>query len=101
MLEFNGRVIGDLAYLECSLVTDLTDQDEVVPPHRQVDVRLPNNKVLRLPYCWLRQEPEVSEDTPSEVLDAMLDASLTDRDVVRDAEALPPKKVTVRRAPGK
>lgn len=87
MRQFDGRNTGDLAYLECQLVTDLTDQDDTIPPHRQVDVRLPNNKVLRLPYAWLRS-------ATFEQVDEFLDVG-EDKDYTPG----PPKKVAVRRAP--
>lgn len=82
MQEFDGRVLGAMAYLECTLATDLTDQGETVPPYRQVDVRLPNGKIMRLPYSWLRQED--TEESPE--------------DEGPDYVPGPPKRV-VRRAP--
>lgn len=104
MLEqFSGRRAGDHAYLECTLATDMAFdyEGETIPPHKQVDVRLPNNKLLRLPYAWLREEGAEGEDQPSEVLDSMLDATI-DTHLPADSEEVhvhePPKKVTVKRA---
>jgi hypothetical protein len=101
MLEqFSGRRAGDHAYLECTLATDMsTDYEgETIPPHKQVDVRLPNNKLLRLPYAWLREEG--AEEAPSAVLDSMLDVSEGIDPGMAEALLVngPEKKVTVRRA---
>lgn len=71
MRAFDGRVAGSTAYIEVELVTDLTDREEEVRTSTQVDVVLPNRKLMRLPISWLLAE----EDSPAEVLDSMLDAS--------------------------
>lgn len=101
MKQFDGRSSGSLVYLECALITDLSDMGhEDIPAHRQVDVRLPNNKVLRLPYGWLRQAKaedveEYLDEAPSDVLDGMLDASEEAAAVAAKTGA---KKVAVKRA---
>lgn len=104
MRQFDGRAAGTLAFLECTLITDLSGSEEDIAPYRQVDVRLPNNKVLRLPYSWLR------EVTPED-LDEFLDVDENpeqewaegEEGYLADAAAAdePPKKVTVPRAPRK
>lgn len=86
MIQFDGIKPGAVGYLECILITDL-DDGEGVRLNRQVDVRLPNKKVMRLPYSWLVRE----EECQSEMLHEMLDAS----------EDSAPKRVVKRAAPGK
>lgn len=101
MRDFDGRIPGSHGYLECTLATDLTTyaDGEEIPPHKQVDVCLPNKKILRLPYAWLRSEGNVSID----VLDSMLDATVPDPPAGSDKITSPlpaPVKVTRPRAPG-
>ena len=92
--EFTGRTVGDHAFIECLLATDLTSgyEHEPIPAHKQVDVKLPNGKLLRLPYAWLREDPGILDggvdepmDAPSKVLDGMLDASGPPKRVVKRA----------------
>lgn len=87
--QFTGRTVGDHAYIECTLASDLSTygEGEEVPVHKPVDVKLPNGKLLRIPYAWLREVAEVFPlDSPAEVLGEMLDGT---------EEA--PRKVTVKR----
>ena len=112
--QFTGRAVGDHAYIECTLATDLsTFEGEEVPTHKAVDIKLPNGKLLRLPYAWLREVAEVFPlDSPAEVLGEMLDATEDGVDqglptpeqyaaMAETNDAAPPRKAVVKRAPGK
>jgi len=107
--QFTGRTAGEHAYLECTLATDLgyDYEGEDIPLHKQVDVKLPNGKLLRLPYAWLREEPVPEPERPSDVLKGMLEDTEDygpGAEDVDDSEEYhakrAPKKVVVKRGPG-
>jgi len=93
MRNFRGDTPGQIAWIRCALITDLTDEDA---NPTQVDVRLENNKVLRVPYHWLWEEgPDVGIQGKAVEVPIIVDD--LDEDVVIVKHNAPAKKVTIKR----